>query len=44
VKYPNPTIDGSDTEVEVRRFYELEDFQSSPQIDRFEKLREAAAK
>ena len=44
VKYPNPTIDGSDTEVEVRRFYELEDFQSIPQIERFEKLREAAAK
>ena len=44
IKFPNPTIDGSDTEIEVRRFFELEDFQQSPQIERFEKMREAAQK
>jgi|SRR6185436_1422193 hypothetical protein len=42
--FPNPTIDGADTEVEVRRFFELEDFQPSPQIERFKEMREAAAK
>ena len=25
-RYPNPTIDGSDTEIEVRQLFELEDF------------------
>ena len=44
LKFPNPTLDGSDTEVEVRRFYELEDFQHNAQIERFEALREAARK
>jgi hypothetical protein len=44
LEFPNPTIDGSDTEVEVRRFFELEDFQPSPQIERFKEMREAAAK
>ena len=43
-KYPNPTIDGSDTEIEVRRFFELEDFQPSESIDRFKEMREATAK
>jgi len=43
-KFPNPTIDGSDTEIEVRRFFELEDFQPSEQIERFKEMREAAAK
>ena len=44
LKYPNPTHDGSDTEIEVRRFYELEDFEQSPSIERFEKMRETARK
>ena len=26
-RYPNPTIDGSDTEIEVRQVFELEDFE-----------------
>ena len=43
-KFPNPTLDGSDTEIEVRRFFELEDFQPSEQIERFKEMREAAAK
>ena len=43
-KFPNPTIDGSDTEIEVRRFFELEDFQPSEQIERFKEMRESTAK
>jgi hypothetical protein len=26
-RYPNPTIDGSDTEIEVRQLFEAEDFE-----------------
>jgi hypothetical protein len=44
LKFPNPTIDGADTELEVRRFFELEDFQPSAQVERFKEMREAAAK
>ena len=44
LKFPNPTIDGSDCEVEVRRFFELEDFQPSEQVERFKEMRAAAAK
>ena len=44
LKFPNPTIDGGDFEIEVRRFFELEDFQPSPQIERFKEMREAATK
>ena len=44
LKFPNPTIDGSDCEVEVRRFFELEDFQPSAQIERFKEMRAASAK
>ena len=44
LKFPNPTIDGSDCEVEVRRFFELEDFQPSAQIERFKEMRSSSAK
>jgi hypothetical protein len=44
LKFPNPTIDGSDCEVEVRRFFELEDFQPSAQIERFKEMRAASSK
>jgi hypothetical protein len=44
LEFPNPTIDGADTEVEVRRFFELEDFQPSAQVERFKEMREANAK
>jgi hypothetical protein len=44
LKFPNPTIDGADTEIEVRRFFELEDFEPSAQVERFKEMREAAAK
>jgi len=26
-RYPNPTIDGADTEIEVRQLFEMEDFE-----------------
>ena len=37
-RFPNPTIDGSDTEIEVRRFFELEDFAPSEAIDHHKEL------
>ena len=37
-RFPNPTIDGSDTEIEVRRLFELEDFSESEAIDHHKEL------
>jgi hypothetical protein len=37
-RFPNPTIDGSDTEIEVRRFFELDDFEPSKAIDQHKEL------
>lgn len=37
-RFPNPSIDAGEAEVEVREFYELEDFGDSPSIERFRKL------
>ncbi len=37
-KFPNPTIGGSDCEVEVRRMYEFEDFGNSETMDRFREI------
>ena len=37
-RFPNPTIDGSDTEIEVRRLFELEDFAPSEAIDHHKEL------
>ncbi|MGA9334659.1 MAG: YciI family protein [Rudaea sp.] len=37
-RYPNPTLDGSDCELEVRQIFELEDFESSPAVERFREL------
>lgn len=37
-RFPNPAIDGSDCEIEVREFFELEDFGEGPAIDRFREL------
>ena len=37
-RFPNPTIDGSDTEIEVRRMFELEDFAPSEAIDHHKEL------
>jgi hypothetical protein len=37
-KFPNPTLDGADCEIEVRRMFELEDFGNSETMDRFREL------
>ena len=37
-RFPNPSIDGSEGEIEVREYFELEDFGDSPQIERFRKI------
>lgn len=37
-RFPNPAIDGKDGEIEVRPFFELEDFGPSPAIDRFREM------
>jgi hypothetical protein len=34
-RFPNPTIDGSDCEIEVRQLFELEDFGEGETIDQF---------
>lgn len=35
MRYPNPVGEGRDAEIEVRPFYELEDFAPSESIERF---------
>ena len=37
-RFPNPTIDGSDTEVEVRQVFELEDFGPSQAVERMKDM------
>jgi hypothetical protein len=37
-RFPNPTIDGSDCEIEVRQMFELEDFAPSETIERFREI------
>ena len=37
-RYPNPTLDGSNCEIEVRQVFELDDFGDSPALDRFREL------
>ncbi len=37
-KFPNPTLDGSDCEIEVRQMFELEDFGESETLDRFREV------
>jgi len=34
-RFPNPTIDGGPCHIEVRQFFELDDFGDSPALDRF---------
>jgi hypothetical protein len=33
-RYPNPSIDGGEAEIEVRPFFEMEDFGDSPAAKR----------
>jgi hypothetical protein len=37
-KFPNPTLDGSDCEIEVRQMFELEDFGDNGTLDRFREI------
>ena len=43
-RFPNPTIDGRDCEIEVRQLFELEDFGESESLDRFREMGLAAQK
>lgn len=37
-RFPNPAMDGRDGEIEVRPFFDLEEFGPSPAIDRFREM------
>ena len=37
-RFPNPSIDGGEGEIEVRQYFELEDFGDSPAVERMRKL------
>jgi hypothetical protein len=37
-RFPNPAVDGGKCEIEVREFYELEDFAQSKEVERFRKM------
>ena len=37
-RFPNPSVDGVKGEIEVREFYELEDFADSPAMERFREM------
>jgi hypothetical protein len=37
-RFPNPTLHGSDCEIEVRQLFELDDFGESEAIDRFREM------
>ncbi len=43
-RFPNPHGEGAETEIEVRRFFELDDFAPSPAVDRFRDLDAAKAR
>ncbi len=43
-RYPNPAIDGKAGEIEVRRMFELEDFEPSQETERFRKMGIGTAK
>jgi len=37
-RFPNPAVDGAAGEIEVRQFFELEDFGSSEAVERFREM------
>ena len=39
-RFPNPSLDQGEAEIEVRQIYELEDFAPNPQLKRFEAMME----
>jgi hypothetical protein len=40
-RFPNPAVDGGEAQIEVRQFFELEDFAASPAIERFREIANA---
>src|SRR5256885_560970 len=43
-RFPNPSIDGKEGEIEVRQFFELEDFGDSEAIGRFREMEQERGK
>ena len=43
-RFPNPSIDGGEAEIEVRPLYELEDFGDSEGIERFREMEKERAR
>lgn len=37
-RFPNPTLDGGNTEIEVRRMFELEDFGPGEAVEQFREI------
>jgi hypothetical protein len=37
-RFPNPSIDGGEGEIEVRQYFELEDFGESPAVERMKQI------
>ena len=42
MRFPNPSIDGGEAEIEARQYFELEDFGDSPAVERMKKMKEEA--
>ena len=43
-RFPNPSIDGKEGEIEVRQFFELEDFGQSEAVERFREMEKERAR
>ena len=43
-RFPNPSLDGKQAEIEIRQLYELEDFGESESIDRLRDMEVGVAK
>jgi hypothetical protein len=43
-RFPNPSIDGREGEIEVRQFFELEDFGDSEAIEKFKQMEKERGK
>jgi hypothetical protein len=43
-RFPNPSIDGGEAEIEVRQLFEFEDFGESEGIERFREMEKERAK
>ena len=37
-RFPNPSLDGGEAEIEVRQYFELEDFPQSATLERFRRI------